>query len=216
MFGTQHEYYQLIKKYVIERYNLNIDLTKPSSQALLNSFSGFFAGLTEATLTPFERIQSVLQIEKYHSQYKNTFHAFGEIIKTHGVKELYRGFNTIALRNGLSNTIFFGLRKPIKDSFPKPESKINSTLYDFLSGGMLGAFISTLFYPLNVIKSNMQAKIGGEHISLFKKFKIVYEKRDKQLSLFNKGIKGNFWRAVLSWGLTNSAFEFYLSEIKRS
>ena len=189
-------------------------MNKSYAEPLLNGFAGIFAGLTEATLTPFERIQAILQTEKYHDKYKNTFHAFKEIHREYGFRELYRGLNAICIRNGLSNSIFFSLRKPIAELFPKTNSQLKNTFYNFLSGALLGTTLSTLFFPLNVLKANMQARVGGEFTTVYKKFRIIYESRDKQLSLYNKGIKGNFWRAMLSWGITNSAYEFYLDAFK--
>ena len=60
----------------------------------------------------------------------------------------------------------------------------------------------------------MQADIGGEFTTVYKKFRIIYESRDKRLSLYNKGISGNFWRALLSWGITNAAYELFLDFFK--
>ena len=210
MFGTQHQYYLIAKSYVQNTCFESKALTEP----LLNGFAGIFAGLTEATLTPLERIQAILQTEKYHNRYKNTFHAFRGIYNEYGVKELYRGLNAICIRNSVSNSIFFSLRKPIAELFPKSNSKIKNTIYNFLTGALLGTTLSTIFFPLNVLKSNMQAELGGEFVTVYKQFRIVYESRDKRLSLYNKGISGNFWRALLSWGITNSAYEFYLDALK--
>lgn len=46
-----------------------------------------FSGMTEALLTPFERIQSILSIPKYNAVYKNFFHAF-HLLR---LRELYTG-----------------------------------------------------------------------------------------------------------------------------
>jgi hypothetical protein len=209
MFGSQHQYYLIAKSHLENTKFIN----KKYAEPFLNGFAGIFAGLTEAVLTPFERIQAILQTEKFHDKYKNTFDAFKQIYRQHGFKELYRGLNAIALRNSLSNSIFFSLRKPMTDLFPRSNSQISNAIYNFITGALLGATISTLFYPLNVLKSNMQAKVGGEYVSVYKKFRIVFESRDKQMSLFNKGINGNFLRALLAWGITNSSFEIYLHSL---
>jgi hypothetical protein len=128
---------------------------------------------------------------------------------------LYRGLSALSLRNSLSNTVFFSVRKPIKDLFPKTESEIQNLFFNFLTGGLIGAFVSTIFYPMNVLKSHMQAKIGGEFLSIVNTFHILYDSRERKLSALFKGVGGNFWRAVFAWGITNASFEFYLKFLRQ-
>jgi hypothetical protein len=181
---------------------------------ILTSISGGLAGLTEATLNPFERVQAVLQQSKFHDSYKHTFHVFQEITREHGFKELYRGMSAICLRNSFSNAVFFSLRSPIKSLFPEAKSKVENSVYDFINGGLLGACLSTLNFPLNVIKSNMQAKIGGKFTGIYHTFKLVYEARDRRILLMFKGVGSNFTRALLGWGITNSVYELILINLK--
>lgn len=78
------------------------------------AFSAFMAGAVEAISCPFERTQVLLQSPEYNQHFQNTAHAFKELAKI-GVKELYRGFTVVLLRNGSSNVLFFTLRKPFRD-----------------------------------------------------------------------------------------------------
>lgn len=215
MFGTQNEYFVLIKRLCQNSESPLIRRLATSNQNLaINGVAGGLAGLTEAILTPLERVQAVLQMQKFHSSYRHTWHVFEELIKEHGVKELYRGTSAICMRNSLSNCFFFTLRSPLKEMFPHTNNQFENSLYDFLSGGMLGAFISTLFYPLNVTKSNMQAKIGGNFPGIYATFRLIYEARDKKIALIFKGVGGNFSRALLAWGITNSVYEMILKYLK--
>ncbi len=209
MFGTQHEYYLLLKK-----WSLKYTFQSKSIDHLLTGIAGGLAGLTEATLTPFERVQAVLQVEKFHNSYTNTLHVFREISKDHGFKELYRGLSAICLRNSLSNVIFFTTRQPLKSLFPVTTNKFKNIFYDFASGGLLGATISTLFYPLNVAKSHMQVRIGGNYLSMISAFRIIYETRDRRFLNLFKGVHSNFIRAIFAWGITNSVYEFVLQSLK--
>ena len=186
---------------------------------LLTGAAGALAGLTEATLTPLERIQAVLQMHQYQNRFKHTWHAFEEISRRHGPRELFRGLNAICLRNSLSNLVFFTSRRRVRAHFPAPTSELQDTFYDFVDGGLIGAFISTVFYPLNVIKSHMQARIGGPHLGPLAALRVIYQLRDRSLRLFYKGVGSNFTRAVLAWGITNCTYEFVLkalSDGKRS
>merc|ERR1712127_430589 len=177
MFGTQHEYYLRLKGACQNSKSNFINSMNPSKQkVLITSISGGLAGLTEAILTPFERVQAILQMQKFHNSYRHTWHVFEDIIKAHGFKELYRGVSAIIMRNSCSNAIFFTIRRPLKNTFPKTENKFENSLYDFINGGLIGAFLSTLFYPLNVVKSNQQARLGGHFLGIYATFKYIYNK----------------------------------------
>ena len=206
MFGSQHEYYLFLKAYSRSQTIV--------SNHLCMGIAGGLAGLTEATLTPFERVQAVLQLEKFHNSYTNTWHVFQQISKNHGYHELYRGLSAICTRNALSNVIFFTARQPLKSVFPTASNNLQNSFYDFISGGLLGASISTVFYPLNVVKSHMQVRIGGSYLSMNEAFRIIYEARNRRFLNLFKGVHSNFIRAIFAWGITNSVYEFTLQSIK--
>lgn len=215
MFGTQHEFYLRLERASKNSKSNFIKTINPSTQIILmTSISGALAGLTEAILTPFERVQAILQMQKFHSSYRHTWHVFQDITKAHGLKELYRGVSAIIMRNSCSNAIFFSARKPLKNTFPKTDNKYKNSFYDFINGGLIGAFLSTLFYPLNVIKSNMQASLGGNFPGIYSSFKVIYINRDRNMKLFYKGVGSNFTRAILAWGMTNSVYEIVLKYLK--
>ena len=216
MFGTQHEYYQFLKR-ICDNSNSKLikSFDETSKKHIITGISACLAGLTEASLTPFERVQAVLQMQKFHNSYTNTLDVFRDITKNYGFKELYRGLSAICFRNGLSNILFFTSRQPLKAAFPETKSQLTNALYDFISGGILGACISTLFYPLNIIKSHMQAKVGGDFIGIYATFRSVFELRDRNVKLLFKGVGSNFTRAILAWGFTNSSYELVLQAIKQ-
>lgn len=81
----------------------------------------------------------------------------------------------IMARNSLSNVCFFTLRDPLKQKVrflifrastiqvltvggETPHAALH-IVADFISGGVLGASISTIFYPMNVVKNHMQSKV---------------------------------------------------------
>lgn len=80
--------------------------------------AGLSAGICEAALMPFERIQTLLADSTYHSMFRNTIQAFYYVWTHHGVKELYRGLTPILLRNGPSNSMFFVMREELADRLP--------------------------------------------------------------------------------------------------
>ena len=57
-------------------------------------------------------------------------------------------------------------RERIREGLPPQfrSSPLLINLSDFLSGAVLGAFISTVFFSVNVTKTHMQLVVGGEFI----------------------------------------------------
>eukprot|EP00794_Sanderia_malayensis_P011841 gene11841-13071_t len=204
MFGFYHKFQRIL----LSRY-------PEKNQVFLQVCSGFMAGTLEAGLSPFERVQTLLSDHKHHEKIANTVHAFRKIWKHHSFKEYYRGLSAIILRNGPSSALFFSLRGPIKDSMPgqnllsSTEVEALSFVEDFISGSLLGAALSTLFYPLNVVKSNMQRHLGGPHHGIVRTFASIYAKRGYSLRKMYFGVGVNFSRALVSWGMINATYEMF-------
>uniref|UniRef100_T1JD17 Solute carrier family 25 member 51 n=1 Tax=Strigamia maritima TaxID=126957 RepID=T1JD17_STRMM len=168
--------------------------------------AGLFAGSVEALLTPLERIQTLLQDNKYHLRYKNTFHAILSL-RQFGMREYFRGLTPILIRNGPSNMMFFGLRTEIRDLMPRTENMLGNFLEDFISGAIIGAIISTIFYPVNVVKTRMQVQVSGPFPSFLTVFWAIYNERDRSVRRLFYGVHLNYTRAILSWGIINAAYE---------
>lgn len=201
MFGTYNEYRRLLDHHYYQ--TIPSDIVRSSTAA-------FLAGCTEAILTPFERVQMLLQDHQYHDRYKNTFHVFREL-KSYGVREYYRGLTAVLCRNGPSNILFFGLRGPIKDLLPNEKISHlwwSELLRDFVSGAILGAVLSTGFYPVNVIRTKMQASDAGKpFLSVQEAFRQVYNERGRSFRKLFYGVHANYTRALLSWGIINASYE---------
>lgn len=97
---------------------------------------------------------------------RNSLHISQELWQ-YGMREYYRGMMPILIRNGPSNILFFGLRTPLKNALPNPQELWwGHILTDFVSGAFLGAFISTLMYPVNVIKTHQQCQVCQKYSTL--------------------------------------------------
>jgi hypothetical protein len=202
MFGTNSHYLHLFQ-------SLSRDdhwYYQPIASAL--------AGSTEAVLTPLERTQVLLQTPKYNTRFRNARHAFVFIYRTYGIAEYYRGLTLILMRNSLSNVVFFACRKPVKEMLPVATSDIQHSLVDFFSGGLLGALLSTLIYPLNVLKNIQQSDMGGRYDRPLAMFRSIYEQRGHSMKELYIGAKWNFVRSLISWGIINSTYEYYLTTIR--
>lgn len=147
------------------------------------------------------------------------------IVREHGIRELYRGLVPILIRNGPSNAVFFVLREEAQ----KLPQKVNLTLdcaklfthsspssqdsviyknaHQFFSGAIIGAFVSSIFYPLNVTKVVIQSRIGGPYDNMFKVLRYIYNERGRSIKNVYKGLNMNCVRAFFSWGIMNAAYE---------
>ncbi|CRL01950.1 CLUMA_CG015275, isoform A [Clunio marinus] len=194
MFGV----YDGVKRPAIEYYGMN----EYSAKCL----AGIIAGTIEAVLMPFERVQTILADAAYHQKYKNTPHAFRLIIRENGVRELYRGLVPILLRNGPSNAVFFVLREEAQ-KLPIKDGAFYEYSHQFISGAIIGAFVSSIFYPLNVIKIVIQSKVGGPNEGMFVALRNIYNDRGRSVRNVYKGLNMNCVRAFFSWGIMNAAYE---------
>lgn len=125
------------------------EIRRPLTELGFNSYASkvigaMVAGTTEAILMPFERIQTLLANQKFHSEYRNTMHAF-KALRQFGIGEYYRGLTPILLRNGPSNVGFFILRDEVNQRLPKMDLEIERTLAEFICGAMIGVVLSSFF-----------------------------------------------------------------------
>ena len=202
MFGTYHSYRDSLLR-----------IAPNSPYVVVHTFAALGAGTTEAILSPFERVQVVLQVKDFYERYQNTFHAFRDIAGRGGVTELYRGTSAIVVRNGISNVLFFGLRQPFMDVLPQPRSELGKTFNAFVSGAGLGAFLSSVFFPLNVVKTRMQAVVEGPHVGMMLTARTIFNERDRRWQKIYRGIHINYTRSFISWGIINAVYEFMKNNI---
>lgn len=200
MFGLYEDLSCLLRKHT------------STPEFVARSMAALLAGTTEAIFTPFERVQTLLQDHKHHDKFTNTYQAF-KALKCHGIREYYRGLTPILFRNGFSNILFFGLRGPIKEHLPTATTHGAHLVTDFICGGLLGAMLGILFFPLNVVKTRMQSQIGGEFQSFPKVFKKIWLERDRKLTNLFRGAHLNYHRSLISWGIINATYEFLLKVV---
>ncbi len=174
---------------------------------LRNACSAMLSGTTEALLAPFERVQSILQHRHYNEHFSNWVDCARKLWP-YGLREYYRGGAAILLRNGPSTALYFGLRHPCSDALGHylPDTRAGNTVRSFVSGSLLGATISTLFFPLNVAKAVIQAQIGGPSASIHSTLLALYRERGGLAGVY-RGVHLNFARSFVSWGIITSVHD---------
>lgn len=193
---------------MFETYRQYLSETTTWNKHICAASAALIAGCIEAVLCPFERIQVLMQDKKYHGHFRNTFHATVQL-RTYGVREYYRGLSCVLLRNGPSNVAFFLCRSPLKQMMPHSDTRFGNMCTDFTTGAVLGAAISTTYYPINVVRTRMQSKMGGEFIGIVDTFNTVFNERGRLWRKMFRGVNLNFTRSLLSWGIINASYELY-------
>ncbi|XP_055676952.1 mitochondrial nicotinamide adenine dinucleotide transporter SLC25A51 [Lutzomyia longipalpis] len=195
MFGV----YEGTRKPLVENLNVNPYVAKV--------WAGIIAGTVETALMPFERIQTLLADSAYHTNFKNTPQAFKYVWLGYGFRELYRGLLPILFRNGPSNSVFFVLREEAHARLPHRDNSLYQSIQEFFAGALIGAFTSSVFYPLNVVKVYMQSTIGGPYVNFVPVLIHIYKERGCKWRNVYKGVSINCTRAFFSWGIMNMAYE---------
>ena len=165
------------------------------------------AGLAEAVLVPLERAQCLLQSREYNTKLLNTKHTL-IYLRGHGIKECYRGLKAVLIRNSCSNILFLGLREPLMNSLPTPKTRLAESMNAFISGAGLGMSLSTVFFPLNVVKNRLMTQIGTPYYGIRETFVSIFEERNRRWTKIFRGVHINYTRAFISWGIINTTYEF--------
>lgn len=200
MFGLYEDLSSLLQKHV------------SAPEFATRGVAAVLAGTTEAIFTPLERVQTLLQDHKHHDKFTNTYQAF-RALKCHGIGEYYRGLVPILFRKGSRNVLVFGLPGPIKEHLFTARTHSAHLVNDFICGGLLGAMLGFLFFPVNVVKTRIQSQIGGEFQSFPKVFKTIWLERDRKLTNLFRGAHLNYHRSLISWRIIHAAYEFLLKVI---
>lgn len=171
----------------------------------LNILTGVASGVAETIMTPFERLQTLLTKAKYHELIKNSNQALLFVWSSYGAKELYRGWTPILLRNSMGTSSFF-IGKDIVDRNVPLNIPISIEVQEFLGGALIGGTISSISFPFNVVRVNMQSEVGHPTERFHHCLKRVYLER-KGISGFYRGSYMNTFRSSLSWGILNTSYE---------
>uniref|UniRef100_A0A5K3EIH7 Solute carrier family 25 member 51 n=1 Tax=Mesocestoides corti TaxID=53468 RepID=A0A5K3EIH7_MESCO len=175
--------------------------------------SATMAGCLEASLTPFERVQTLLLSSSNSTFSRNTSHALYSLFKSYGFKELYRGLTPILLRNSVGNVLYFEGKDCLYHKSHSQDLPFGKRLLtDFLIGGFLGSVIGAILFPLNVAKTQMQSSVGMEFSSLRSTLRgLLNEREHTKISRLYSGLPANFARSMLSWGVITMVYEWLLT-----
>lgn len=140
------------------------DVTKEGFHWKVGLAGASVGPLSSLISTPFELIKTQMQLrnstisEGQQKRYKNSFQAAVGISKEHGVSSLYRAFAVNTLREMVFLATYFTAYEHLKSFQLHSMSLYPPSLAVPLAGGTAGALGWLISFPLDCIKSNIQAK----------------------------------------------------------
>lgn len=189
----------------LERFQMNEYLEIVCACSLSGTFESFFM--------PLERVQMLLVSRDYNHKFQNMLHAVKIIGKDYSLKEFYRGYNIVLFRNISSNSCFFITKEVVHKRVDFSDIALNQNVQHFMFGSALGTLMTLLFYPVKVIKVNLQKQLGGRFRSVKEVMQEIYAINGQGLYNFYRGVIINGGRALFSWGITNSSYEYIKKHI---
>lgn len=129
------------------------------------SFGVFMTMSIRATVYPATLIRTRLQVQKGKSLYNGTFDAFFKILRSEGVRGLYRGFmvNTFTLISGQAYITTYELIRKYVSNFTN-----DNTLKSLVAGGSASLVAQTITVPIDVVSQQLMMQGQGEHLTRFR------------------------------------------------
>ncbi|KAI7814829.1 solute carrier family 25 member 44b [Triplophysa rosa] len=129
------------------------------------SFGLFMTMAIRATVYPATLIRTRLQVQKGKSLYTGTYDAFCKILRSEGLRGLYRGFmvNTFTLISGQAYITTYELVRKYVSNYSK-----DNTLKSLVAGGSASLVAQSITVPIDVISQQLMMQGQGEHLTRFK------------------------------------------------
>lgn len=151
---------------VVENCKKYLSHSKDQPLTLLDhAICGFCSGsATSLISTPTEGVRIKIQTQGYLEyrgdvHYKNTYRFGLELLRVRGIAGVYRGFLTTFLRDSIGDTFYYTTYQavPMYLLGKKELNQDKDVLSIILSGGLAGMAFWTLTYPIDLLKSRIQA-----------------------------------------------------------
>eukprot|EP00753_Platysulcus_tardus_P000051 PLAT10044.1.p1 GENE.PLAT10044.1~~PLAT10044.1.p1 ORF type:complete len:345 (+),score=137.18 PLAT10044.1:20-1054(+) len=91
--------------------------------------------------------------------YKGSIDAAARIYRAHGLRGLYHGWSSTAMRSTPCCTFYYAVYSASRQRFAGPDGDVRQlpTFLTFIAGGLAGVAYWLITYPLDVVKSVVQA-----------------------------------------------------------
>ncbi|EED89477.1 predicted protein [Thalassiosira pseudonana CCMP1335] len=125
---------------------------------------GFTGVVSSLIICPTEHVKTKMQTQKKVADannrvvYQDSFHAARNIVSNYGITGLYRGLAATTARQSPGFVVYFGTYDRLKEYGIKHYfGTQHSLLASMTAGGMAGSLSWAIVYPVDLIKSRIQA-----------------------------------------------------------
>ena len=124
-----------------------------AKEAICGGITGFASSFI---MCPTEHVKTKLQLNA--TLYRNSLYAAKRIIANHGLIGLNRGFVATAIRQSPGFCVYFGSYERLKYSLQAQNNiQCNELIASIIAGGIAGSLSWAIVYPIDLIKSRIQA-----------------------------------------------------------
>lgn len=172
----------------------------------LNFITGASAGLVQTVFaTPSEHVKIQLQVDQHRALEQTTIECGRRLYHNHGLKGLFRGWETCILRDVPAFGIYFCTYEAMKAWLTggDPDNETDARL--LLSGGLAGSMSWVFTQPIDVVKSCVQSQGFENQQSALQLTKMHY--RAEGLRYFTKGFGATMLRAFPVSAVTFLVYE---------
>ncbi|XP_069749225.1 solute carrier family 25 member 53-like [Narcine bancroftii] len=169
------------------------------------SIAGSLSGAMEAlALTPFERVQNILQDHRKDSKLPN-IQSILKLFNSYSFRHkfqlgYYQGFLPILMRNVTGSTLYFSFKDTIKSAFL--DTDVPKWISAFASGSLSGMVVCFILYPLSAVIANTQSQIRVEKINIRNFIDNFWTSRARSLLYVYRGCSLVILRSCITWGIT--------------
>lgn len=121
----------------------------------LAAAGGIAGGFSNLVLFPLDTVKTLRQSDP--TRYRNAVGALASVLRTAGVRGLYRGVTTAAVGSALSSAIYFGTYEAVRRHLASSAPRAPRNALAAAAGNVAS---SALFVPKEVVKQRMQAGLS--------------------------------------------------------
>lgn len=178
--------------------------------------AGMAAGITQGVInSPTELIKIQMQVS-CSTKYKSSFECAKSIYREHGLRKFGTGFRSTLAREIPAFGIYFGIYEALLLSagYDNQAHGISETLKPFVCGGVAGVGSWYLTYPIDCVKTriqanNLDAKTGMSMRTAWQAIKkdgVMYD----DMALRSGAMKATLTRAFIANGVTFGTVALFL------
>ncbi|XP_068175641.1 solute carrier family 25 member 44-like [Antennarius striatus] len=143
------------------------------------SFGIFMTMTIRATVYPVTLIRTRLQVQRGKSLYNGTFDAFFKILRSEGVRGLYRGFmvNVFTVISGQTYMTTYEVTRKYVSYYSE-----NNTVKSLVAGGLASLVSQSITVPIDVVSQHLMMQGQEEHLTRFRLSSITETGKTKKVS----------------------------------